>query len=346
MMDKELECDFIFGKDNISVKRMDTSVLKNSIDIPNIHFGATKWYRQPGLLVKTKDYNVIINDLGIYCLSVWIMLLLAKIRGQKIYHWDHGWYGKESFARKWIKRLYFGLADGSFIYGDYAIRLMKENGFNGKKLYPIHNSLDYEKQVELRNSIQLKSIYKEHFANDNPVLIIIGRLNLRKNLNLLIESIAILKESYEFYNVILVGDGEDRKPMEELSHKLGVSSQVWFYGACYDEATNAELIYNADMCVVPGDIGLTAIHAMTFGIPVVSHDYFPNQGPEFEAIKEGVTGAFFKHNDVDSLSATIHDWFEKHKDDRMDVRKACYKEIAENWTPEYQLNIIKKVING
>lgn len=71
-----------------------------------------------------------------------------------------------------------------------------------------------------------------------------------------------------------------------------VDKNVWFYGSCYDEQTNAELIYNADMCVAPGNVGLTAIHAMTFGCPVITHSDFKWQMPEFEAIHPGKTGDF------------------------------------------------------
>ena len=86
------------------------------------------------------------------------------------------------------------------------------------------------------------------------------------------------------------------------------------------------------------------MHAMMFGCPVITHNDLPWQMPEFEAIKEGVTGSFFKHNDVESLADTISRWFSLHANDREDVRKACYKEIDENWTPEYQINVIKDVI--
>jgi glycosyltransferase involved in cell wall biosynthesis len=78
-----------------------------------------------------------------------------------------------------------------------------------------------------------------------------------------------------FCNAVLIGDGEDRLRLEGIVKERGVNKQVWFYGACYDEKQNAELIYNADMCVVPGDVGLTAIHSMMFGTPVISHNYFP-----------------------------------------------------------------------
>lgn len=343
-MQKQLGCDFVFGIDNTTVKRLDSSKLGNVLNVPNRYIGNSLIYYQPNIIREMKNYKILINDLGIFSITAWALLVIAKFRGQKIYNWDHGWYGREGFVKKILKRIYFGLADGALIYGDYAVRLMKDNGFNSNKLYAVHNSLDYEKQLDLRKSIMPKPIYKEHFGNDNPVLIMIGRLNMRKNLQQLLEAIAILRENNRFYNVVLVGDGEDKSKLEEMAVRLGIKEQVWFYGACYDEALNAELIYNSDMCVVPGDIGLTAIHAMTFGVPVVSHDYFPNQGPEFEVIKAGVTGEFFKHNDVQSLSDTIDQWFSVHKNDREEVREKCYAEIDSEWTPQYQINVIKKAI--
>ena len=321
---------------------MDTTKLCNVIDVPNKYLMGTQVYYQPKTLHNTKKYKVIINDLGIFCISSWMLLILGKIRGQKIYNWDHGWYGREIFVKKILKRWYFGLATGSFIYGDYAINLMKKNGFNHRKLFSIHNSLDYDSQLELRKKMQALPIYKEHFGNTSPVLMMIGRLNMRKNLHQLLEAVALLNTQKKIFNVVLIGDGEDREKLKELAKRLGIDQQVWFYGACYDEQKNAELIFNSDMCVVPGDIGLTAIHAMTFGVPVVSHDYFPNQGPEFEVIREGVTGAFFTHNNVQSLAETIDHWFTTHVNDREEVRKLCYKEIDEGWTPQYQINIMKK----
>lgn len=343
-MQRQLKCNFVFGVDNTTVKRMDTSKLSNVINVTNKYIGSTLVYYQPNVLKETKKYDILINDLGIFCITSWLLLIQAKFRGQKIYNWDHGWYGRENLIKKIIKRLYFGLADGSFIYGNYAINLMRENGFNAKKLFSIHNSLDYEKQLELRNSIVPNPIYKKHFGNDNPILIMIGRLNFRKNLHQLLEAVALLRNQKKFFNIVLIGDGEDKVKLEKLVEKLNIANQVWFYGACYDEMKNAELIYNADMCVVPGDIGLTAIHAMTFGVPVISHDRFTTQGPEFEVIKSGLTGAFFKHNNVNSLAEVINFWFTSHQNEREQVRINCYKEIDEGWTPQYQVDIIKHAI--
>lgn len=346
LMDEQLGCDFVFGKQQTTVKQLDLNLLRSAQYVPNKPIGSGEWYKMPEALRLLKPYDVVINDMGILCTTSWWYMLRAKFRKQKVYLWDHGWYGREGFVKKWMKRAFFGLADGAFIYGNYARNLMIENGVDGDKLHVIHNSLDYDAQLELRNQIMPSNIYHEHFGNNNPVLVMIGRLNLRKHLDMLIYAIEMLARKGVHYNVVLIGDGEDRSTLEKLAKERGVENQVWFYGACYDEKTNAELIYNADMSVVPGDIGLTAMHSMMFGCPAMSHNYFPTQGPEFEAIQEGRTGTFFEHDSVESLANAISRWFSEKREHREEVRQACYKEIDENWNPHMQLEIIKQVIDS
>ena len=158
------------------------------------------------------------------------------------------------------------------------------------------------------------------------------------------DAVAELKNIGEEYNLVFVGDGSEKAPLMTKVGALGLQKQVWFYGACYDEKQNAELIYNADLCVAPGNIGLTAMHSLVFGTPAISHNDFKWQMPEFEAIKVGQTGDFFERNNVQSLADSISKWFAEKKDKREEVRQACYKEIDTNWNPYYQINLIKKVI--
>ena len=48
-----------------------------------------------------------------------------------------------------------------------------------------------------------------------------------------------------------MGDGEIRQSLEVEVVKHQLQDNVWFYGSCFDEKINAELIYNADLCVAP-----------------------------------------------------------------------------------------------
>lgn len=49
---------------------------------------------------------------------------------------------------------------------------MIKEGFDASKLHVIKNSLDYDKQLEIRNNIVASNVYKEHFKNNNPTIIL------------------------------------------------------------------------------------------------------------------------------------------------------------------------------
>ena len=51
---------------------------------------------------------------------------------------------------------------------------------------------------------------------------------------------------------------------------------------------------------------------------------------------------FFEKDNVDSLVDGISEWFAAKRGKRDAVREACMKEIDENWTPLFQLEVLKK----
>lgn len=342
LMDREMDIDWYFGESIGDIKELDPNSLKNATIIKQKVWKVLTW--QQGILkhLRNREYDRYLMLGEPFTLSTWAFMLLKKFIAprKKIYLWSHGWYGREGFIKKWIKRAFFGLPDGSFLYGNYAREIAIKQGNNPDKLWVIHNSLDHAKHIELRNSVKIAGIYRERFKNDNPVLIFIGRLTKVKKLHQIFEAIALLKKKDKHYNIVLVGDGEERTKLEECATRLKIP--VWFYGSCYDETKNAELIYNADLCISPGNVGLTAIHTMTFGTPVLTHSNFPNQMPEFEAIKEGKTGAFFNENSIESLAENISLWFSHPNYSRETIRQNCQEEIDNFWTPQFQLNVLKQ----
>ena len=145
---------------------------------------------------------------------------------------------------------------------------------------------------------------------------------------------------------LFVGDGVEKESLIAQANQLGLQEQVWFYGECYDEEENARLIHNADLCVAPGNVGLTSIHSLMFGTPVLTHNDFKWQMPEFEVIKEWKTGCFFERDNVSDLATKITQWFNINGNDRETVRKACYEVIDTEWNPHYQMEVIKKIMKN
>lgn len=98
------------------------------------------------------------------------------------------------------------------------------------------------------------------------------------------------------------------------------------------------------MCVSPGNVGLTAIHSLTYGTPVCTHDDMANQMPEAGAIEDGYNG-FFKKGSVDNLKKKIENWFSKDVD-RRKLKEQCYEIVVEYYNPEYQLSVFERLINN
>lgn len=346
MLDEEYDCEWYIEDVDTGVKEFDSSELRVVHRLKVKKIGPI--YIVLGLLsLLRKDFDVYFVLGSTRNLSLFFFCLIKRVffPKKRIYYWTHGFYGKESKCELLLwKRPLFKLPDGLFPYGNYCKQIMVKDGFNPNIIHPIHNSLAYDEQLELRKRIDVSTIYKEHFNNNNPILIMIGRLNMRKHLDMLFYAVSYLKGNGEEYNIVLIGEGEDKPKLELLAEELGLIDNVWFYGACYDEEQNACLLYNADMCVVPGDIGLTAIHSLMFGVPAITHNCFKFQGPEFEAIKPGVTGDYYDYGSIESLSETISRWFRNHSDNRDQVRHDCYQEIDNYWNPNYQMKIIKKYL--
>lgn len=347
LMDKEFDIDWYFGDKKEDIKCYDVSIHEHCTILAVKELVGSLYYAkgETRLLFK-KEYNTFLMLNSTHNVSVWLFAFCKRLffkRKKKLYYWCHGWYGKENGMERLIKKFLFSAADGIFTYGEYARDLMIKEGIDGNKIFPIHNSLNYESQLELRDSGLKTNIFVDHFGNEFPVLIFIGRLTPVKELDKIILAMAILlKRGYDF-NLVLVGDGMEKKKLESLTNENCLSNRVWFYGACYDEKTNAELIYNADLCVAPGNIGLTAMHCLVFGTPAITHNNFEWQMPEFEAIKESVTGAFFERGNAEALADAIHLWFASHQD-REQTRRACYEEIDAKWTPEFQIEVLKNHI--
>ena len=346
LIDEEFDCDFVFGDSMADVKKMDYSVLHGNVFESHTLRLIGGWYYQKGIpsLIKGKyDAYILLGETR--SLSTWLFCLRARLfhPKKKVFFWSHGWYGKETRVERFIKICFFKLPNGgTFLYGNYARGLMIEEGFNPDKLFVIHNSLAYDEQAATRQQLTIKPIYQEHFKNDYPNLFFVGRLTPVKKLDMILCAMALLKEKGHYYNMTLIGGGEKKGELEALVKQLGLEKNVWFYGPCYDENVLGEMIYNADLCVSPGNVGLTAMHAMVFGTPVISHDDFPHQMPEFESIREGETGTFFIHDDINSLADSISKWFDTKWGKREEVRATCMKEIDENWTPQFQIEVLKK----
>lgn len=346
LLSQELGVEMYFGDKMEDVKKIDYSLIptfKN--ELKNIKLFGPFYWQKGALKLLFKDYKHYIILGEYFCLSTWLILVLAKFTNKKIHLWTHGWYGKESFLMKLYKKIFFSFSDSILLYGNRAKDLMIQEGISESKLHVIYNSLDYDSQISNRSNSINEDFYKSHFKNDYATLFFIGRLTKIKKLNLIIESLKILKQDDIHYNLVIIGKGEDEEELKNLVHKYGLEQYVWFVGQLYNEEEIAKFIANADLCISPGNVGLTAMHSLVYGTPVITNDNFNTQMPEFESIKKGITGDFFKEDNVNDLSKRLLSWLQKNTD-RIKVRKNCYSIIDQYYNPYFQLKIIENVIKA
>ncbi len=109
--------------------------------------------------------------------------------------------------------------------------------------------------------------------------------------------------------LLLIGDGEERQNMEELTRKLGIAEDVRFIGKL--EAME-EVLSVADLFLMPSakeSFGLAALEAMACQVPVVSS----NTGGLAELNIQGETGFLSNIGDIeDMVEKALYVLDEKH----------------------------------
>jgi glycosyltransferase involved in cell wall biosynthesis len=345
-LDKEFLVDFYFGdKIGLPIKKMNYNELSGfKREVKNILLFGNFYWQKDMIKLIFRSYDAFLITGEPYCISNWVILIISKFLRKKTVLWSHGWYGNESIIKKIIKKIFFNLSNTVLLNGNYARDLMIKQGIDANKLIVIFNSLDYQKQIEIRSKLNETDIYKSYFSNENPVIIYIGRIQKNKKIDLLLRAVYQLKTESKDCNLVIIGNEVEEINIQDIIADNNMGEYVWLYGSCYEEKILGELLFNADVCVVPGDIGLTVMHSYVYGTPVITHDNFPKHGPEFEAIIDGVTGCFFVENSLDDLCTKISNWTRISIDERENVRRKCYEIIDEKYNPDTQISILKKVL--
>lgn len=346
-----VEFHFYFGyKPTQTIKSIDFTTkqwkdLKEQLHlIENIEVNNVLVYQRKvmtEILFNQWDAVILLGHARIF--TVWLSAIIARLKGIPVILWGHGLYGSEKPLKKLFLKTFLSLGNVVLVYGDYAKKLIVKEKFKEEKIRVIYNSINYKETKKLRQKQLESGFYRNYFNNDHQTLIFIGRLTKLKKLDLLINALIQLKEHKHNYNLMLIGGG-DVDVTEKLKQAVQVHDlNVHFYGPCYNEEKIAELLANADLCISPGSIGLTAVHAMSYGTPVCTHNDFKNQGPEFEAIIPWETGCFFDKT-KENLAVTIIKWFNQSPE-RETVRANCFKVVDTKYNPNVQLKVLKEAVD-
>ncbi|MEQ8384569.1 MAG: glycosyltransferase family 4 protein [Coleofasciculus sp. A1-SPW-01] len=134
-------------------------------------------------------------------------------------------------------------------------------------------------------------------------LLYVGRLSAAKGLPILLESLAMLKSSHPEIILTVVGDGEDRAELEQMTARLELNDHVKFVGY-KSQAEVREYMQETDVFVLPSfaeGVPVSLMEAMAAGVPVVTTQI----AGVSELVENGVSGYLIPPGDATTLAERI-----------------------------------------
>jgi GalNAc-alpha-(1->4)-GalNAc-alpha-(1->3)-diNAcBac-PP-undecaprenol alpha-1,4-N-acetyl-D-galactosaminyltransferase len=129
-------------------------------------------------------------------------------------------------------------------------------------------------------------------------IVTLGRLVVEKRFDLLLKAFSQITSRID-NNLVIVGDGPLRKDLELLVESLGLSQRVFFTGTVRNPWS---FLKDAEFFVMSSEVEgfpMVLLEALACGIPVISFDC--RTGPR-EIIRDGIDGILVPPLDVDALA--------------------------------------------
>ena len=182
----------------------------------------------------------------------------VSVRGNPSDEIGGGWKKKLTFFM-------FGMAEGVILQSTGA-----------KAFFPKNIQ---KKAIVLKNPLNPEFIRPEYNGAKRHEIVAVGRIDENKNQRMLVEAFAPLAEQYQDWTVVLYGDGDDRKYVEQRVQELGLENRVFFKGI---QEKIAEKIEGSSVYVLTSrqeGMPNALMEAMVLGLAAISTDC-PCGGPK------------------------------------------------------------------
>jgi glycosyltransferase involved in cell wall biosynthesis len=177
-------------------------------------------------------------------------------------------------------------------------QLARDNGFDPASMTSVPTGIDLNRFVPGDR----RAARARLGLPDRPAIGILGTLRNWKGHTFLFEAFASLQASHPDWQLIVIGDGPQRRNLERLARELGLGARLRMAGNRDDVP---DWLQALDLMALPsyGEEGVpqSVMQGMACGLPVVSTPV----GAIAEAVDDGETGLLVPPRDAAALAAAL-----------------------------------------
>ena len=253
------------------------------------------WQRGFSLQGLARGDVIVING-NVRQLSSMLILVKARLKGIRVVWWGHH---LSSSSKDWRVKIRIAIMnllhpDALLFYTNSGVKWMQKRGVNHPKMFATGNTID---QVPIQSAMA-KFDGVDRF-NGSAGLLCCSVLREKVRLDLIIKAMA--DRRLEDVRLAVIGDGPMKEQYLRVAAECGVEDRIIWLGATRDQEVMAPWFLSAKAFVYPGAVGLSILHSLSYGLPVVVHGNVDHQMPEFEVMEDGKTGFCFREGDVGDL---------------------------------------------
>lgn len=205
---------------------------------------------------------------------------------------------------------------------------------------------DYEKWLKYSNSKakvydipnMLEESKVDNFAKfNNKTLISVGRLEKEKDFLTLLDVFKIINNKYNDVKLKIVGEGLQRREIEEKIEKLNLNNKVILTGRISSQEVQEQMSASSVFVLTSlcESFSLVLCEAMEIGLPCVSFNI--DVGPK-EIIQNGINGYLIDNRDVKDMALCIenllideNEWNKISKNSIESVKKYYSESVVNEW---------------
>lgn len=241
--------------------------------------------------------------------SLSVLMIYYWLTGRKfnVHGMFHRIGGQTLLSKNYYR--FIGLtADKCFTYSRKGAEVLLSLGIKSEKIKIIGTAIDEKKSIYHKSQINeevLNDFKKENGLFNKKLVLQVVRLSKIKKPEMLLKVAARLQKSHPDIMFVIIGGGELYGEMQDEIQKLGLNDTVLLLGPIYNEEILSYWFSAASIFVMPTCIGLSAHHAFSYSLPVITDNNLLNQASEFEILADGLNCLLYEAGNIKSFEEKI-----------------------------------------